>query len=196
MQVPLQVTFRDVEKTPELEGLIEAQAARLERVCNHATSCRVAVEAPHRDQVGDKQHRVRVEVRVPPGHDVVVDQETSDTDGPQPLEGLVRDAFQGARRRLEKLVAQQRGEVKHHPAQQVTGVIAKLFDGYGFLKTVDGREVYFHAHSVIDDDFTDLAVGMGVAYLEEPGEEGPQASTVRVMDRRARSEGHDSAPNL
>lgn len=195
MQVPLQLTFRNVDRTPELETLVEEHAARLERVCSHATSCRVAVEAPHRSESGGPQHRVRVEVRVPPGHEVVADSSTSD-DGPPSVEAAIQDAFQSARRRLEKLAAQQRGEVKEHPGQQMTGVVAKLFDGYGFLKTIEGREVYFHANAVIDADFADLGIGMGVAFIEEPGEEGPQASTVRVVDHRSRSSEHDQTPNL
>jgi len=38
MQVPLKITFRNVRKTPDLEALIDKQAAKLERVCNHLAS--------------------------------------------------------------------------------------------------------------------------------------------------------------
>jgi cold shock CspA family protein len=52
---------------------------------------------------------------------------------------------------------------------------------YGFLETDDGREVYFHRNSVLDGGFGSLRVGSRVVFAEEPGLDGPQASTVRRM---------------
>jgi cold shock CspA family protein len=63
-------------------------------------------------------------------------------------------------------------------------VIVKLFGDYGFIATTDGREIYFNARSVVSARFDELKVGMGVAYTEEAGGEGPQASTVRIIDAR------------
>jgi cold shock CspA family protein len=37
---------------------------------------------------------------------------------------------------------------------------------------------------VLDDRFDDLVVGSDVAFAEEPGERGPQASTVRLLGSR------------
>jgi cold shock CspA family protein len=51
-------------------------------------------------------------------------------------------------------------------------------EGYGFLETPDGREIYFHRHSVLHPGFDRLAIGR-VLFVEEPGE-GPQASTVAI----------------
>jgi cold shock CspA family protein len=56
-------------------------------------------------------------------------------------------------------------------------------EGYGFLMTPDGRELYFHRHSVLHDDFERLAVGTEVRFEEEEGEKGPQASTVQVVNK-------------
>jgi cold shock CspA family protein len=41
--------------------------------------------------------------------------------------------------------------------------------------------VYFHRNSVLDDAFDDLEVGSRVAFVEERGDKGPQASTVQVV---------------
>ena len=51
---------------------------------------------------------------------------------------------------------------------------------FGFLESDDGREIYFHAHSVLDGKYDRLKPGMQVTYHEEMGEKGPQASTVRL----------------
>jgi cold shock CspA family protein len=60
------------------------------------------------------------------------------------------------------------------------GQVTKLFpkDGYGFLETVGGREVYFHKNSVLDGGFGLLKAGVRVRFSEEEGEKGPQASSV------------------
>ena len=43
------------------------------------------------------------------------------------------------------------------------------------------RRIYFHRNSVIDGGFDRLAVGAHVAFTEEEGDKGPQASTVRML---------------
>ena len=53
--------------------------------------------------------------------------------------------------------------------------------GFGFLETADGREVYFHRSSVLNGGFDRLAIGTEVRFAEEPGEKGPQASTVQPV---------------
>jgi cold shock CspA family protein len=54
-------------------------------------------------------------------------------------------------------------------------------EGYGFIEATDGRELYFHRNSVLDDAFDHLEVGSEVRFAEENGEKGPQASTVRFL---------------
>jgi cold shock CspA family protein len=44
----------------------------------------------------------------------------------------------------------------------------------------DGRDVYFHRNSVLNGDFAKLTLGTRVSFVEEIGEKGPQASTVRL----------------
>jgi len=66
-------------------------------------------------------------------------------------------------------------------------VVARLFpeDGYGFLRTSEGREIYFNERSVLKGAFPRLRVGSLVRFAEEAGDEGPQASTVTPLRRRA-----------
>ncbi len=48
------------------------------------------------------------------------------------------------------------------------------------IETSDGREIYFHRISVVDNNFDNLAEGDSVHFSEEMGDEGPQASTVHI----------------
>jgi cold shock CspA family protein len=106
----------------------------------------------------------------------------------QDLTTEIREAFEVARRQLRELVERQRGETKTHPQQEVEAVVSKLFreEGYGFIQTLDGREIYFHKNSVLGDGFDALSVGTGVNYTEQTSEKGPHASSVRIVGRPGR----------
>ncbi|MBM4299889.1 MAG: HPF/RaiA family ribosome-associated protein, partial [Deltaproteobacteria bacterium] len=93
----------------------------------------------------------------------------------------IRDAFNAAARRLQDYARRQSGAVKVHEPSP-TGRVTKLFpdEGYGFLESADGREIYFHGNSVLHPGYEHLAIGTTVHFAEEQGSKGPQASTVRV----------------
>jgi cold shock CspA family protein len=185
MQVPLNVTFRNVRKDGAIENLIRKQSTKLERICDYIVSCRLAVEKPQEHQKSGNSFRVRIDVTVPPEHELVVTREAGEGDLHEQLPTVIRDAFGAMRRRLRKLVEKQRGDIKSHPAQEVGGLVIRLFrdEGYGFIKSPNGQEIYFHKNSLPADDFDRLEIGTGVQWHEEQGDKGPQASTVRIIDK-------------
>lgn len=185
MQVPLELSFRGLKKDEATEALVREKVAKLDQVCDHLTSCRVAVERPQSEQVSGSPYRVRVTMRVPPGHELVVDREPGDGDLHETLPTVINRTFEAARRQLRELTEKQRREVKAHPAQETVGIVDQLVtdQDYGFLRTPEGRSVYFHRNAVVDDEFDQLKPGTGVRFVEELGEEGPQATTVVVVAR-------------
>jgi len=56
---------------------------------------------------------------------------------------------------------------------------------FGFLQTSAGRELYFHRNSVLNDKFSRLSPGTRVTFVEEMGDKGPQASTVRLLGKHS-----------
>jgi cold shock CspA family protein len=95
----------------------------------------------------------------------------------------IHEAFDAARRRLEDFAREQRGAVKAHEVPSHGEVVAiSNVDGYGFIQAGEQR-LYFHRASVLDDAFDDVTVGTPVTFVEEKGEKGPQASTVRVLGK-------------
>ena len=50
MKIPLEIAFKGIEHTDEIEALIREEADKLERVCNYLMSCRVAVEKRQQHQ--------------------------------------------------------------------------------------------------------------------------------------------------
>ena len=185
MQQPLEITFRDVERTPSLEKLIYKEASKLDKAHNNVIRCRIAVEKPHEYQKTGNPFRIRLEILVPKNPEIVVTRDPSDEEMHNPLEFIIKDTFKTAKRRLRKLEDRQRWDVKKHPEQETTAVIEKLFqkEGYGFLRTVDGQEIYFHRNSVLNDEFDRLEIGTGVNFVKKMGKKGPQASSVRLVDK-------------
>jgi len=183
MQVPVEISYRDINKTNLIDDLIREKVKKLERVCDYMTSCRVAVEKPQGAINVGSPFRIRINMRVPPGHELIVERKPGEGDMADSLEKVIRYAFDAAKKQLEKLVEIQRKDVKQHPQQEVAAIIDRInyTGGYGFLRTIDGREIYFHKNSVLNKEFDKLEIGAGVNYYEEQGEEGPQASTVHVI---------------
>lgn len=185
-RVALNISYRDVDKTDALDALIRNKVKKLERVCDHLISCHVAVEHPQKRLSSGSGYRVRVDMRVPPGHEVVVTRGPGEGMVNEPIDKVVRLTFQSAWRHLQALNERQKGGVKLHPEEQENeALVARLFrdKDYGFLKTLDGRDVYFHRNSVLNDDFDRLAMGTGVRCVIAQGEDGPQASTVEIIDK-------------
>ena len=110
---------------------------------------------------------------------------TNEGDLHEELSTVVRRAFDAMQRQLKKLVDKQRGDVKLHPAQELAGVVLRIFrdQGYGFIKSLEGREIYFHKDSLPAGEFDRLEIGTGVQWNEEEGEKGPQASFVKIVDK-------------
>lgn len=195
MRVPLEITFRGLSPKDEIKELIENKAAKLERVADNLISCRVAVELKQKKPQGGSPFRVRVNLRLPPGQELVVDSGETDGDVHDELSTIVRDAFETAIRRLKKRVEKQKTDIKEPSPPAAPGRVVQLFeeDGYGFIQTAGGREMFFHRRSLVGDDFDRLVVGAGVRFVEETGEKGPHASTVQIVDLPNPDDASDAA---
>jgi cold shock CspA family protein len=187
MEIPLEITYRGVQKTDGIESLIREKAAKLDKICDKLISCRVAIESPQQHQNSGSPFRVRINMRVPPGHELVVRRESTKGDIHDPLHTVLRIAFDAAHRQLKEHVEKKQGDVKtkSHEDADNTGFIIRLFreEGYGFLKNLNGEEFYFHRNSVLQNDFERLEVGTGVRFFPSEGDEGPSASSVQIIDK-------------
>jgi cold shock CspA family protein len=95
---------------------------------------------------------------------------------------LIVDAFNALDRVLREHARMREQKVKVHEAPGQSGQVARVLadEGYGFIETADGLEVYFHANAVKKGAFEKLAEGVLVEFALEMGEEGPQAAWVKV----------------
>jgi ribosomal subunit interface protein len=101
----------------------------------------------------------------------------------------MRDAIHAALDSLEREVAAHHEKRRHFgkaPGPRASGTIARLFTdrGYGFIRTDEGEEIYFHRHALHELDFDSLPLGLPVELEIESGEQGPQASRVFPVGER------------
>jgi cold shock CspA family protein len=198
----LQVTFRNMEPSSEIEEWIRAEAAKLDTLYAHLMGCRVMVELPHRHHRKGSPFHIRIDLTVPQGEIVVKHEPSLSSQARQlhnneirkhaevniphkDLRQAINEAFKAAGRRLQDYARRQRGDIKSHvslPDARVSKILPRA--GCGFLTTDDGREIYFHKNSVLGRGFARLKVGTTVRFAEEQGEKGPQASTVHVVSKR------------
>jgi ribosomal subunit interface protein len=173
MKLPLEISSKNVHLSDEMEELIREKAAKLDNIYDQIIGCRIMVDIPHRSQRSGMHYNVRIDITLP-GGEIVVKREPDED-----LYAAISNSFEVAQRRLKDHAGKQRGEVKYHEEKPVAR-ISKLFheEGYGFLQTPEGKEVYFHENALITGRFKDLEIGTPVSYIEQAGEKGPQASSV------------------
>lgn len=200
--IPTQITFRGVERSDALESAVRERVAWLEQFAPDIIRCRVLVEVPHRHHTDGRRFHVRVEMTVPGRPPIVVSHEPSslhdalkDTDVPEHHKETetdselrharvaIHEAFDVARRQVQDVERERRAPFKRHrvPAR---GDVAQIFakGGFGVIRSGD-RRFHFSRESVMDDAFDTLVVGTPVDFVEEMGDNGPEASTVRVLGK-------------
>jgi len=183
MQTPAQIEFENMTATAELRAAIDQQIAELERRFGRATACRVLVRGPGNHHKTGGQYQVSIRLALPDGREVNVGRTPNADERYADLVFAVDSAFKRARRQLQDKARLLRGHVKRHNNQPIGTVVRLDSSGqFGFLEAADGQEIYFNSNSIVDGA-SNLAPGMRVSYVEEMGEKGPQASTVRILGK-------------
>jgi cold shock CspA family protein len=202
MQSELQITYRNMKPSEQIEEWIRDATAKLDNFYSQIMGCRVELQIPHRHHKKGDLYHIRIDLTLP-GGEIVVKREPSlsartrhlgewkiqkGSEMRIPHKDLrlaINDAFKAAGRRLQDYARRQRGDIKKRaplPEARVSKILPR--EGYGFLISDDGREIYFHKNSVLGRAFPRLKIGTTVRFAEEPGEKGPQASTVRIVSTR------------
>ncbi|HAR41455.1 MAG TPA: 30S ribosomal protein S30 [Bdellovibrionales bacterium] len=187
MGIPVKIAFPDFPASEAVAARVRHRVKKLDQLYGRIIDCYVAIgNATKRHQKGNIYY-VTVELRVPGGTIVYSRSRDGGNTAHTNVYVAIRDAFNAIERQLRDYIQQRR--IRIHTAPQAGPAYGKVIrlvaespaDGYGFLAKSDGQEVYFNAHSVLNDDFTALKVGSQVRFSEEQGEDGPQASTVELI---------------
>lgn len=181
MDVPLEIRFHNLTPSDSLEAAIRERAAKLDRLYNRLTSCKVSVEAPHRQHRKGNLLGIHIELGVPGGTLAVTREphHAREKYARPDVYKALRDAFDAAERQLLDYKRRLNGEVKAHEST-VPGRVAAIFPDrdHGFLTTDTGGQLYFHRNSLMDGALEDLEPGTAVHYVEAAGDTGPTAAKV------------------
>lgn len=113
MQIPLQITYRNMQQSNAVDTKIREKAKKLERFAEHITSCRVIIEAPHKYHQHGRIYSVKIDITLP-GEEIVASRHSDQNHAHEDVYVAIRDAFRASRRKLEDYVRRRRHKVKTH----------------------------------------------------------------------------------
>jgi cold shock CspA family protein/ribosome-associated translation inhibitor RaiA len=184
MQIPIQVSFRHLEHSPSIARAVRKKAKVLEKFFPRIISLRVMIEPSELKRTQGNLYHIRIDLRLP-GKEIVVSRDSGKNHAHEDIYVAIRDAFLAARRQIEDHVRRnfQKKDTALASLGPDLGVVSRIFpnEGCGFIKTRDGREIYFHENSVPSGHFKKITLGTSVKFVESAGEKGPQASTVHLL---------------
>ena len=192
METPLKLEIQGFEPSAHVRELIEFNIRKFEERSGRITSCNVIIRAPGAHHRLGEPFSVTIYMALPNSMEVSVGRTSKGLDRRHSdINFAINDAFRRAARQLQDKTRRLQGNVKRHsqgPIGKITSVEPER--ECGFLETDDGKKIYFHAHSVLGGHFRHLAAGDRVFFHEEVGDDGPQASTVRVLRPSAKQRKH------
>jgi cold shock CspA family protein/ribosome-associated translation inhibitor RaiA len=184
MQTPVEIEFQEMTASPAVQELIAGHVRKLEKRYGRITACRIIVKGPgNRHQTGGL-YDINIRLALPDSREVNIGRTPKADERHSDLSFAINDAFKRARRRLQDNARRMEGMVKSHEDQPV-GTVVRLDPAgeFGFLRSNDGDEIYFHRNSILDGAFSELAVGSRVMFADEIGEKGAQATTVKLLGK-------------
>ncbi len=119
MDVPLEIVLKNVKNKSEIEAVVYEKIEKLEKVCDHITSCHVLVEQNPTHQHATFSYHIRVDVKLPPHHEIVVKRD-SGRNVHEDLGAVLREAFIAVRRQVEQILDRQKSLVKAHTKEKMT----------------------------------------------------------------------------
>lgn len=186
METLVQIDFQGMEPDPRVRSTIATHVHQLEERFGRITAGRVVLKGPGGRHRTGGLFEVSIRLALPEGREVNVGHTRQNDERYSDLPFAINDTFKRARRQLQDQVRKMQGDVKLSAGPGV-GIVVELdpLGEFGFIETPDGREIYFHRNSVLGDGFAKLAVNSHVSYAEEIGDKGPQASTVRLLEKHS-----------
>lgn len=171
----LKIEARNVELRKGWQTRIEEEKDKLAKhYAGLVLHLRVSIEATAHHKEGGFEIKLIATI---PNDTVVVARKG------ESVRSVLTEAFDVLTLQLKENLRKKRKTIKNPVVDEVdkVGVIRKLspFESYGFITSVDNRDIYFHENALKNINMDQLAEGDSVLYGETRGDKGPQASWVR-----------------
>lgn len=116
MDIPLELSFHNMESSDALKAAVRAHVNKLEQFHDHIIGCRVVIEMPHRSQkASGNPPDVHIVIRVP-GKEIVVSRELAHGGHKKAATdayAVLDNAFSVAQKQLKDYRRISHGDVKH-----------------------------------------------------------------------------------
>lgn len=100
MKQPLQIIFRNLHHSNNVENLVRNKVDWLESYCNNIIKCRVTIEVPHRHHKHGNLYLIRLHITVP-NKEIIVNKEQIKNPQYKDIHTALHDAFDTAKRQLK-----------------------------------------------------------------------------------------------
>jgi ribosomal subunit interface protein len=183
METDPQIVFEHMEPSDALRQRVLDELTELERFYGRIISARVSMNVPPREHRKGYLYRTNIHLVLPGGREVAVSNNPHSGRAEDDMYASVEGAFDVARRQLkgEKELMGAKTRAQTVGSEQI-GQVIRLYpeDGYGFIVTPSGHEVWFSQKKVKHNEFRHMQIGTRVYFDEELGDKGPLATTVRI----------------
>ena len=183
METEPQIVFENMESSEALRQRVLDELEGLERFFGRITSARVSMNIPPREHRKGYLYRANIHLVLPGGREVAVSNNPHSGRAEDDMYAAIEGAFAVARRQLqdEKDMMAAKTRAQTVGSEQI-GQVIRLYpeDGFGFIVTPSGHEVWFSQKKVKRGEFKNMQIGTRVYFEEELGDQGPLATTVRI----------------
>ena len=125
MAIPLELNFKNFERSEFIEKKVKERCERLESMCDEITHCHVVLTAVHRHQNRGMHYEVHVELRVP-GSGFAVTKDSGTSEAQEDFYVALRDAFDVLERHITQWKEKRRHDAKAHSRPSVPEVPDEL----------------------------------------------------------------------
>jgi ribosome-associated translation inhibitor RaiA len=130
MHKPLEITFRDIDRSDSAVSVIEKKCENLDRFYPQINSAHVTISAPDHRFRKSKTYHVTIEVDVPRKKHLIVDYEPEERSAEKSLPLVINHAFRIMEQRLQDHARQQRSLIRHRTEEEsIEDIPAPLIDG-------------------------------------------------------------------
>ncbi len=180
MELKIEAKNLDIRKSWQ-EKIEEERDKLIRHYANLVLHLRVTIEATPGYKEGG--YEVRLVASVP--NDTVAVKRWGES-----VRSLLTEAFDVLGAQLKDIVKKRQNRkagkgpaVGAAPDSAATGVVRKIVaeESYGFITAESQIDIFFHANALKDTSMDELAEGVEVLFAIEEGEQGPQASWVRLI---------------
>ena len=92
MRTNVQIIYRKIDHSDSVNSYITKRLAKIERIIDDITLCRVVIEAPHQDHHKGQRYHITVDLALP-NQEIVVSNDHHDKSNHEDMYVALRDAF-------------------------------------------------------------------------------------------------------